>query len=231
MKKLAKILLICFFSICMLTTTAFAVDFGFYINYSLCTGDDIEYEGQRSWKNKKFDTDVLNYGVGFILDTAPASKRLFNYRLKVGYSRLKHDFSIYESGRNYGNYNTYSYEGTYAYNGIAVDNIFGFAVIRKPGFRWWIGPAVNCGYYIGDSVGTVTQGVRSYNNQGSITRSDFKDSGDLFTFGIGGITGMNFKITNTDIIVSPSIGLRYVYHFLEAEGGSFEFPLTISCLF
>lgn len=71
--------------------------------------------------------------------------------------------------------------------GLVVANTFGFAFIRKPNFRWWAGPQVRVGYYTGALE--------------SDPRVDF----ELLSFGIGGVTGLNFKAGN--LWISPSLGV------------------------
>jgi hypothetical protein len=73
-------------------------------------------------------------------------------------------------------------------NGIYAENIFGFALVREESFRWWAGPLLRVGYLSGD---TGTDGT------------DFQ----LVEFGVGAVTGLNFKTGNT--ILSPSIGIRF----------------------
>lgn len=75
-------------------------------------------------------------------------------------------------------------------DGIYVENIFGFAFVRNESFRWWAGPLVRVGYYAGE-----------------IQFASGDEDVDYGEFGVGAVTGLNFKVGNT--VISPSIGVRY----------------------
>lgn len=78
--------------------------------------------------------------------------------------------------------------------GIYAENIFGFAFIKNEKFRWWGGPLIRIGYYSGDTYSSRT---------GTTT---IKTELDYAEFGVGAVTGLNFKVDN--VILSPSIGVR-----------------------
>ena len=70
--------------------------------------------------------------------------------------------------------------------GIYIDNIFGFALIKNETFRWWLGPSIRVGYYTGDDYGIDLS---------------------FAEFGVGIVSGINFKVGN-GVILTPSIGVR-----------------------
>lgn len=71
--------------------------------------------------------------------------------------------------------------------GIYIENIFGFAFLKNENFRWWAGPLIRLGYYSGE-----------------VDNSNIDI--DYAEFGIGAVTGWNFRAGST--IFSPSIGFR-----------------------
>jgi hypothetical protein len=72
-----------------------------------------------------FETDDTGSGFGFVLDTAVAKNRVFNYRLNLGFERKDYEF---ESG------------DTLEIDNFVVVNDFGFGVVRTPQIRFWLGP-------------------------------------------------------------------------------------------
>jgi hypothetical protein len=91
--------------------------------------------------------------------------------------------------------------------GIYADNIFGFALMKSETFRWWLGPSVIVGYYSGDD---------SYGDY------------SFFEFGVGIVSGMNFKLGS--VILAPSIGVRWNGYagIFEEEGTSYEEDFTFN---
>lgn len=139
--------------------------------------------GEAEWDSDydSYDIDSKTFSAGLVLDTAPTNERVFNYRLNIGYVRQE-----LEDEQNV----------TIKTNGVVAENIFGFAFIRNDNFRWWGGPLVRVGYHSGD-IGTV----RGRDN--TSVEVDF----ELAEFGVGGVTGLNFKAGK--VILAPSIGFRY----------------------
>jgi hypothetical protein len=92
---------------------ALAIGFGYY--GTLGKGR-VKYDnwGETSREDANF------IGAGFVLDTAVALDRAFNYRLNVGYEKLSNDFDRLES--------------------IVIDQDFGLAVYQSANTRIWIGP-------------------------------------------------------------------------------------------
>jgi hypothetical protein len=126
------------------------------------------------------ELDSRSAGFGFVLDTSPTNESVFNYRLNVGYGYHKLE---QDDGFDFDS------------NGIYIENTFGFAMVRNENFRWWAGPLVRAGYYTGDSN---TQQVGP-----SVTLKNDVEYGE---FGIGAVTGMNFKTGG--VVISPSLGFR-----------------------
>jgi len=123
------------YAICVMMATiglataspALAIGFGPYFEY----GRGISNDGFGS-----FDFDDNRYSVGFALDTRVASDGLFNYRLNLGYQRTKRDFGVF---------------GDADYNGVTLNQMFGFGVYRSSLMRVWLGPSIRIGADIFDS--------------------------------------------------------------------------------
>jgi len=82
------------------------------------------------------DVDVSHGGVGFALDTDVLNRRVFNYRLNVGFESMT--FKPDNGG------------GDLDLGGIVIMNDFGFAMIRNQKLRFWGGPEVKIGFYGGE---------------------------------------------------------------------------------
>lgn len=169
----------------LFSSTAFAVGFGVFADFSSGSGE-AEWDGGSEWD---IDSDMV--AGGFVLDTAPSNESTFNYRLNIGLA----DQTLED---DYGE----DLDAT----GFYVENIFGFALIKKENFRWWLGPLVRIGYYSGEAEieGLVYE-----------AEIDF----DYIEFGVGVVTGLNFKAGQ--VVISPSIGVRY-----SAFAGEGEFEET-----
>ena len=110
---------------------ALAAGFGFYGKFG---------EGKVRYNNAagtlRENTEFI--GAGMVLDTAVARDRLFNYRLHVGYEKLKNDLERLES--------------------VVVDQDFGLALHRSKKSRIWLGPELRIAFSdddIGIGIGPV----------------------------------------------------------------------------
>ena len=116
------VLCLTIFTIGLITASpALAVGFGPYFEY----GRGISNDGFGT-----ADFDDNRYSVGFALDTRVASDGLFNYRLNLGYQR---------TSRNFGG------PGDVTYNGVTLNQMFGFGVYRSSLMRVWLGPSIRIG--------------------------------------------------------------------------------------
>jgi hypothetical protein len=139
--------------------------------------DDYPYGGSTD-----IDYTEDHYGVGFTFDTAVASDSLFNYRLDIGY---QHVAAKYEAKSN-----LVKLEGSEDGDGISIDNVFGFGIVRNSRMRLWVGPAVR------------------------ISTDFFSPSGysDYYDFGIGAgpEIGLNFHV-NDRISLGLTAGYQILY--------------------
>ncbi len=165
--------------ICTIPTPARAVGIGPYIDFSGGSGT-FEYDSD----NYEFDVDTGTGAIGLALDTDPTGRSYFSYRLNIGYERqdLEEDYDI-----------------TWKMRGLAVENVFAFAVARGPNMRWWVGPLVRFGFYSGDTDDYY------YFYSGD----RYKSEADLFEFGIGVATGVNIRVSR-NLVLAPSAGFRFI---------------------
>jgi len=111
-------------------SNAFAVGFGF----TLGSGTETWDSGSTEDDNPNFehhDGDRKVDYLGFVLDTAIAKDKLFNYR----FSLLSEENNADASGYNID------------MKGISTVHDFGFGVVRNRVMRLWIGPELRLSYY------------------------------------------------------------------------------------
>lgn len=125
-----------------------------------------------------YSGDTSGAGGGFVLDTAVARDKLFNYRLNIGIESLVADVDELAVEMDLG--------------GIAMDNTFGFGVLRKDSVRLWLGPRLRVGYFNGDVQPEVAP------------NTDI----NLLEVGLGGVFGANFNIGST---VTLGLTTGYIY--------------------
>lgn len=111
-----------------LPTEAVAIGLGAGIGYAYRTGTLDQDDALLNGFVPSIDWSSQDLRIGAVLDTAVARDRLFNYRLNLNYVRSWVTLS--------------GLPQTFDYSGGELENIFGFGVVRKPGMRWWVGPAV-----------------------------------------------------------------------------------------
>jgi hypothetical protein len=136
------------------------------------------------YPNIDVDSDVSKYGLGFVMDTCLAKDNLFNYRLNIGFSRLKID-----------NENSApDMKG----NEYFFNNSFGFGVFRSEIVRIWLGPQVGFGWISGE-----------YELQSGSTDTE-NDFWTMF-YALGVAAGINFNIEDI-ITLGVDGGYRYSKH-------------------
>lgn len=145
--------------------------------------DGSQGSGEAEWDSiwDSLDMHTKSGAFGLVLDTAPTNERVFNYRMNIGFARQDlEDIDI----------------ATIETKGMYMENIFGFAFVQEENFRWWFGPLLRFGYYTGDTdTVQVAPGT------------SMKTELDYVEFGIGAVTGFNFKVGNA--VLSPSVGVRF----------------------
>ncbi len=140
--------------------------------------------GNVGFNTETWDVDAGSGAIGFVLDTAPTGPGAFNYRLNVGLeSQTLEDSNGIEMQAG----------------GLVIENVFGFALVKKPNLRWWAGPLVRFGFYSGETDDYYYLGDRT------------KTEADLFEFGVGAVTGLNIPVGKSKkVILAPSAGVRFI---------------------
>lgn len=180
MRKLRlTLLLIAALSLFLVSIAAAGVGMGPYVDLSAGSGEMEWDNGGGTW-----DVDAGSGAIGFALDTAPMGPSRFSYRLNVGLeAQTIEDDAGVEMGLG----------------GVAVENVFAFAIMNKPNLRWWAGPLVRFGFYSGETDPYYDLGDR------------YETEADLFEFGIGGVTGLNIPVGKSKkLILAPSAGVRFI---------------------
>jgi hypothetical protein len=131
--------------------TALAGGYGFFLEYGrniAAPGGDISAE--LDYLNAELinqfgfgfpESDVLDlldrneFAIGFSMDTNVAADRLFNYRLDVGYHRSAWVDDLFATVSGFG-----------SSNGVMLNNVFGFGVLRTSAVRVWLGPAIRMNF-------------------------------------------------------------------------------------
>jgi hypothetical protein len=113
-------------------STTWATGFGLGITFH---DDKIDITESPSGAVDRPSYGTSSIGVNLVLDTAVAKRRLFNYRLSLGYERQTFDYPNEEELQ----------DGEEAQR-ITVGNTFGFAVAQTAQMRVWLGPRLALGY-------------------------------------------------------------------------------------
>lgn len=124
MKKLNVLVAVAFLLICS-APDAMATGFGFYgtLGKGTLRLEDGWWSSDSS-SNSKEDTEII--GTGMVFDTTVARNSVFNYRLNLGYEKLKIDFDQTSE--------------TDRLENVVIDQDFGFAVYKSDSARIWFGP-------------------------------------------------------------------------------------------
>jgi len=119
------------------TSSAMAIGLGFYLNPGIFGGEaDWTLETDYSAFDYEYKKDTEHTGYGFVLDTAVAKNKLFNYRLNLGMEEFTH---------KKGDSNT-----EYEFDSFVIDNTFGFAVFKNKLVRLWLGPQIRVSFSDGE---------------------------------------------------------------------------------
>jgi hypothetical protein len=85
--------------------------------------------GSANWSpdnGTDFKKDTNHFGLGLVMDTAPARDQLFNYQLNIGYDRFRN-----KNSNGWGDADL---------DGFVISNNFGFGALITPRTRFWFGP-------------------------------------------------------------------------------------------
>jgi hypothetical protein len=164
--KLKLVLFSAVISVCVLlfSSSLMAFGLGLYGTASKGSTDWVYTNPDTNVESPKMESDVSKVGLGFTLDSALAFDQLFNYRLHVGYSKIKigREEPLFDiKGNEYHLYNS-----------------FGFGVFRSEVVRLWLGPQLGFGFI-----------NAKYDTNNMDTNKFF-----TFYYSYGIIAGINFNI-------------------------------------
>ena len=168
MKKLNLIVPVCALAFMMYALPAMSMGYGLYFFGS---------GGNTTWRGDMgYGVNSVNGGFGFVMDTAVAKDRLFNFRLNVGADILN---------------SAYSRVDVYKFDVLCS---FGFGLIRTETIRFWMGPQV--GMRINHDSGNVLQRKGIFYEVNIFGMFPSNARYDASTGGIIGglVMGVNFNI-------------------------------------
>lgn len=140
MKRITLILFLGFGVTLGLSVKAYALGIGSSVSYGYSTSSTLFDE------NKYY---AHRYSMAFILDTAVAMDKIFNYRLHIGagygHGKIKFyggdpDEWLDLSATHYEKSNNLSFYD------ISCFSTFGFGIVRKEDVRFWIGPQIGLNF-------------------------------------------------------------------------------------
>jgi len=161
----------------LIAGSAHATGWGGYVGYGRSEGY-VEIDTFFGTVDLDHNRDAVEFG--FVLDTNLAQDRLFNYRLRVG---------LVAGDREYADGFDTVEEETF---GVAIENTFGFGIVRTPTVRLWIGPSLRLEV------------------DGCTDCDDFGYDSTFIGFGAGPEIGLNINIGD-HFTIGPSVGYKYMY--------------------
>jgi len=185
--------------LCM--SEAMAVGLGLYFNFGNGSTDgDVEAQFEDNWDDYTFEYsyegDTKHFGWGFVLDTAVAKNKVFNYRLNIGYEKFSDEWQDIDKIEA-----LEDYDWKMNMEGIVLDNIFGFGVLRTKSVRMWLGPQVRLAYFTG-KIEVDGEEDEDFDNK-------------LFGIGIGPVIGININAGNA---VTPAFTFGCLYTHYSGKG-------------
>ena len=202
LKRLFRVTFICLIAAGVIFSSPFGINcahatgIGFYLSRGSGDTDfNEDYDDDDSWYDLESSGDAKFSGYGFILDTAVAKDKVFNYRLQIGYEDVEYDLdSVYYEDLNMDiSASVSNFE--LDIDRFVLDNTFGFGIVRIPNFRLWIGPQLRIGYMSGDGT---------YDIGGTKRNLDF----DGLVLGLAPVIGANFNFIN-NLTIGVDLGYRF----------------------
>jgi opacity protein-like surface antigen len=193
-------------AIALIAAPAGATGLGLYLTYGDGSSElDENWDDDSSFHELSTEGDSEFYGGGFVLDTAVALDRVFNYRLNVGFEKLEYeaDSVFNETLGSPLAFRVYDLD----VKRLVIDNTFGFGIVRLEGFRMWLGPQIRIGGMWGDG------------NQATATQTAEVDVAGV-VLGFAPVLGFNINAPGN---VSIGIDLGYRWSFM---GGKIDKKLS-----
>jgi len=203
LKRLFRVTFICLIAAGVIFSSPFGINcahasgIGFYLSRGIGNTDfNEDYDDDDRWADLESSGDAKFFGCGFILDTAVAKDKVFNYRLQIGYEDVEYDLdSVHNEDLSRDiSANVSNFELNI--DRFVIDNTFGFGIVRIPNFRLWIGPQLRIGYMSGDGTLTFIHGTKH--------KLDF----DGLVLGIAPVIGANFNLIN-NLTIGVDLGYRF----------------------
>lgn len=119
-------------SVCVNVPKTMAIGIGLYVTSGSGSGN---YDVDDDYNTWDVDADIQRSGYGFVLDTAVARDRIFNYQLNIG---------LYDWSEEFEN------DSELDLRGFMMSHDFGFGVVRNKYVRFWLGPEIRLAYGSGD---------------------------------------------------------------------------------
>jgi hypothetical protein len=129
--------------------------------------------------DERFRKTARHQTYGFVLDTAPASNRLFNYQLNIAYDKFS-------------NNNASAWKDT-DLDGFMMSHNFGFGGLITPNIRLWFGPEVRLSWHEGSPNSFPNYTIRTFGiGIGPVVGMNF-NVGERLTFALkGGYQFINY---------------------------------------
>ena len=189
MKKTIGIKLSVFFlASILLVANANALGLGVSFPSYMVGSSDVEYD----WDDRSdqdVDADISSLGGGFVMDTAVANDRVFNYRFNFEHEKLEYEYDEISM--------------THDFARTSLNQTFGFGIVRNEDVRIWFGPHISLSYISAKDSHTV----------GNLRETIEVDA---VGFGIGPVIGTNIHIGH-EVSLGLEAGYRKTFYFGTAD--------------
>lgn len=123
-----------------------AAGLGFFISNDFGDAEVTEDNADPILYDFEYEFDADGFGFGMVYDSNVSQDTLFNYRLNVGYGGGEYDINAVHDTTNGFDWDMSGVSSDVDFDLFAIDNTFGFGIVRKDFMRLWIGPQVRIGY-------------------------------------------------------------------------------------
>ena len=183
---------------------ASAVSLGAYTGFHVGSGT---WYSSDITNDPGYDLSISGFQLGFVMDTKVAGDKLINYRLNFGLASSSHS-RTYTSLGTYPYFNSSTWDYSFSFTGIELDNTIGFGFFRNKLMRIWAGPKIKLTTQFMGSVSSTHNGK---------TETSSEDDAFKFAFGGAPVVGANFHIAKS-ISVGADMGYNILY-FVGSESG------------
>jgi hypothetical protein len=184
-------------SLLFMSSSLFAFGLGIYGTAAKGSTDWVYTNPDTNIESPTIGSDVTKRGLGFTLDTALAFDSLFNYRLQIGFTKIKIDRE-----QNYLDIKGNEYH---------LYNNFGFGVFRSEVIRLWLGPQIGFGFIKAEYDSNTMETNKFwtiYYAYGIIVGINI-NIGDVATIALDGGYRWNRHAGNSTIVYKSSPNTKY----------------------